>query len=122
MTTLSALQRGQQAEDQACHYLQTQGLELLERNYRCMHGEIDLLMRHHKSIVFVEVRYRRNAGFGGGVESVDQRKRARLIATASHYLQQNRRAARSPCRFDVVAIAPGAADDTIEWIQNAFEA
>lgn len=120
-STQSTVQRGQQAEDLAYQYLEAQGLKLVERNYRCARGEIDLIMQHGKGTVFVEVRYRRSARFGAGLESVDHHKRARLIATALHYLQQHRRAAKGPSRFDVIAIAPGAAQDTIEWIQDAFQ-
>ncbi len=115
------ISRGQQAEELACHYLQTQGLQLVERNYRCTHGEIDLIMRDAQSIVFVEVRYRTSQRFGGGVESVDRRKQAKLVATALHYLQHNKKAARQPSRFDVVAIAPGLEQDQLCWIKDAFQ-
>lgn len=111
-------QRGQAAEEQACRHLQQQGLTLIERNYRCRLGEIDLVMRDGASTVFVEVRYRSNPGFGGGAASVDGRKQSKLIAAASHYLQQHPALAQQPARFDVVAIAPTA----LEWIRDAFQA
>ena len=116
---------GQAAEDFACHYLQDQGLLLIERNYRCKRGEIDLVMRDASSVVFVEVRYRRNIRFGSGAESVNRHKQAKLIATALHYLQSNKAAAKSPARFDVISITlqgvPGHAAE-IQWIKNAFDA
>ncbi len=121
-TIQASIPRGQQAEDLACRYLQTQGLRLVERNYRCAHGEIDLIMQHGQSIIFVEVRYRRSLRFGGGLESVDQHKQAKLIATALHYLQRDKRAARQPSRFDVVAISPGLEQDQVQWIKDAFQA
>lgn len=116
----------------ACRYLQAQGLHLLERNYRCKLGEIDLVMRDAGSMVFVEVRYRRNNRFGSGAESVNRHKQAKLIATALHYLQSNKAAAKSPARFDVISVSlQGIAEhrqdspgDTagIQWIKNAFDA
>ena len=112
---------GRDAETLACTYLQTKGLAPVDRNYRSRYGEIDLIMDDRDCLVFIEVRYRRQARFGSGAESVDSRKQARLIACARHYLQRHPRAAQRPCRFDVVAIA-GGAHPTIEWIADAFPA
>ncbi|MDT8385415.1 MAG: YraN family protein [Gammaproteobacteria bacterium] len=118
--------RGDEAEAAACHYLQSQGLHLIERNFLCKRGEIDLVMRQADTTVFVEVRYRQNSRYGSGAESVDWRKQAKLLATAEYYLQQHPRAAKGACRFDVVALSaqhpqPGT-DWTIDWIENAFHA
>ena len=104
------------AEQQACDYLLRQGLRLVEKNYRCRHGEIDLIMKDGAHTVFVEVRYRQHSGYGGALASVDHRKRKKLSATALHYLQA--KASRDPARFDVVAISGG---DLIDWVPNAFE-
>ena len=112
--------RGQQAEHLALRYLMAQGLRLLEQNYRCRCGEIDLVMHDHRTLVFVEVRFRSHSGFGGAAASIDGRKQGRLINTAHHYLQRHRQA-ESLCRFDVVAIGPGG-DNDIEWLQNAITA
>jgi len=84
---------GNRAEATACDYLQRQGLKLVERNYLCKRGEIDLIMRDGQDTVFVEVRYRRSDRFGSSAESVDWRKQAKLLATAEHYLQQHPKAA-----------------------------
>lgn len=111
-------QQGQSAEEQACRYLQQRGLELVERNYRCRQGEIDLIMRDRQSTIFVEVRYRSSSRFGGAAASVDRRKQEKLIAAASHYLQHHPRLAQQPARFDVVAITPEA----LQWIEDAFQA
>lgn len=113
--------RGAQAEAEACAYLQRHGLQLVERNYRCAHGEIDLIMREQQTLVFVEVRYRAGTNFGGAAASVDARKQARLIAAALHYMQRHRGACRQPCRFDVMALAPGARAEAVVWIRSAFE-
>lgn len=117
-------ERGQRAEAGACDYLQRQGLRLVERNYRCARGEIDLIMRDQETLVFVEVRYRASQRFGGAAASVDTRKQARLVAAALHYLQQHPAAGRRACRFDVMASVPGEGDVAVEyeWIRSAFEA
>ncbi len=116
---------GDAAEEIALKYLQQQGLSLITRNFRCRRGEIDLIMQHHDSIVFIEVRYRRNNHFGGAHASIDRRKQDKLIVSALHYLQKNRRAARQPARFDVIAIHAAtqtATQPDIQWIQDAFQA
>ena len=112
--------RGKQAEDLACRYLQGQGLQLLHRNYRSKRGEIDLILQDTDSLVFVEVRYRQQPGFGSGAESVDARKQSKLVACARYFLQTHANSASQPCRFDVVSVN-GASND-IDWIQNAFSA
>jgi putative endonuclease len=93
---------GQQAEQVACDFLLSKGMSLLEKNYFCSLGEIDLIMNDKKTIVFVEVRYRRTARFGSEAETVDRHKQKKLVATAADYLQQNPKAAKNPCRFDIV--------------------
>jgi putative endonuclease len=112
--------RGKDAETRAWHYLQARGLQLLQRNYRSKRGEIDLVMQDTDSLVFVEVRYRRQSQYGSALESVDRHKQARLVACARHYLQAFPDAASQPCRFDVISISGSAG--TIEWVQNAFSA
>jgi putative endonuclease len=112
--------RGREAETLAWEYLQTRGLRLLQRNYRSRRGEIDLVLQDQDSLVFVEVRYRRESRFGSGAESVDRRKQSKLIACAQHYMQAYPGMARQPCRFDVVSV--GGHGDSIEWIRDAFGA
>lgn len=107
---------GRWAEALAHDYLKSRGLKPVARNYRCRRGEIDLVMSDGGTLVFIEVRMRRNPRFGTAAESIDRRKRMRIITAAQHFLQ-NRRVSR-PCRFDVVAVE-GA--DNIQWIPNAFE-
>jgi putative endonuclease len=118
----TTLERGQQSETLACAYLQQQGLQLLERNWRCRLGEIDLVMQHDGCIVFVEVRYRRNTNFYSGAESVDPRKQQKLISAASLYLQHHHRLARKPARFDVVSMSGEKENPAIDWIRDAFQA
>ncbi|SFC19986.1 YraN family protein [Collimonas sp. OK412] len=108
---------GRMAEDRALAYLQQRGLKLVERNFRCKGGEIDLVLAEPVSglLVFVEVRQRNSRRYGGAAASVTRSKQAKLIIAAEVFLQ---RYAQPPaCRFDVVAID----DDVIEWIRQAFE-
>lgn len=97
------------------------GLTLLARNYRCRRGEIDLVMRDADTLVFVEVRRRSSRAFGGALDSVDARKRARLVAAAEHFLMTRRIGDDRPCRFDVVAIDGRPPHTAIEWLRDAFE-
>ncbi len=110
--------KGQEIEQLACGYLQSQGLVLIEKNYRCRRGEIDLVMKQNDTLVFVEVRYRKNQDFGGAKESVTPSKQAKLRATALHYMQL--RQINTNARFDVIAVTGTGTLENIEWIQNAF--
>lgn len=94
----------------------------VSRNYRCRRGEIDLVMRDADTLVFVEVRRRASRAFGGGLDSVDARKRARIVAAAEHYLMMHRIGDDRPCRFDVVAIDGPPRSAMIEWVRGAFDA
>nr|WP_092414057.1 YraN family protein [Collimonas sp. OK307] len=109
---------GQMAEDRALAYLQQRGLKLVERNFRCKGGEIDLILAEPalNLLVFVEVRQRSSQRYGGAAASVTRGKQAKLIIAAQVFLQ--RYADLPACRFDVIAIE----DEAIEWIRQAFEA
>jgi len=109
---------GAEAEQLAAKYLQQQGLIMLTSNYRCKFGEIDLVMRDAKTLVFIEVRLRSNVSFGGGAASITKSKQQKLARTAEHYLQQY---GNSACRFDAVVMNK-ADTNNIEWIRNAFDA
>lgn len=109
------MHKGAEAEQAAAEYLQKQGLKLIERNYHCRGGEIDLVMRDGATLVFVEVRARSTKAFGGAVESITAVKQARIILAARHYLA--RTGATNNCRFDAVLIQSGH----IEWLRAAFE-
>ena len=119
---ISTQQRGDAAEALARQHLEQQGLRLLAQNWRCRLGELDLVMLDADTVVFVEVRYRRHSAWGGAAESVDARKREKLSRAAQHFLQQESRWAKYPCRFDVIAInADSQAPAQLDWIQNAFD-
>lgn len=87
---------GQAAEDHALEHLRGQGLRLLARNWRCKGGELDLVMLDADTVVFVEVRYRLHAGFGGALGSIDGRKQKRLTLAANLFLQSEPRWAKNP--------------------------
>ena len=119
MPERSSQQTGKDAERLALRHLEQQGLRLLAQNWLCKRGELDLVMLDGDTVVFVEVRYRKHAAWGGALESVDARKRQRLILAAELFLQRESRWGKQPCRFDVVAIGPG--DTGLNWLRNAFE-
>ncbi|CAD84630.1 MULTISPECIES: YraN family protein [Nitrosomonas] len=114
----SAGNKGSDAEQCAAAFLQQQKLTLLEKNYRCRFGEIDLIMREDDTVVFVEVRMRSSDRFGGAAASITAAKQSRLIRTARHYLAGHE--GDFPCRFDAVLIS-GNRENEIEWIRNAFD-
>ncbi len=104
--------RGQEAELRALDYLQQQGMQLVERNFTSRYGEIDLIMREQHTVVFVEVRQRSSAQFGGAAASVTAAKQGRLWRTAEVFLR--RYTTLPSCRFDLIAIQ-GA---ELNWIRN----
>ena len=107
--------RGRNAEDAALRFLQARGLRLIERNYRCRFGEIDLVMRDAAQIVFVEVRMRSSSRVGGASESITAGKRSRLLTAARHFMSAHHDL--PACRFDAVLLD---GDTRIEWVRNAF--
>lgn len=112
--------KGAREEDLALRHLQSQGLELVERNVRARGGELDLVMRdRNATLVIVEVRKRTHRAFGSAAESVDARKQRRIVLAARVFLARRPDLARLPARFDVVALD---GDDRIDWIQAAFDA
>ncbi|MEZ5582433.1 MAG: YraN family protein [Candidatus Competibacteraceae bacterium] len=116
----TAGQRGGAAESLACQYLESQGLVLITRNFRCRLGELDLVMRDGPQLVFVEVRSRSNRDYGSPIETITPTKQKRLLRAAAYYLQKT--ACTAPCRFDVIGISSVNGIDSVEWINNAFQA
>ena len=110
-------QLGREAESRAADFLRARGLKIIERNWHCRFGEIDLVAREGQTLVFAEVRSRASRTHGGAIESISTAKRRRLTATASFYLARYRE--DLPCRFDALLIE---AEGRIEWIRNAFDA
>ena len=117
MTQTTQQVTGDQAEAQACAYLEKQGLRLIKQNYRVKSGEIDLIMQDKEARVFIEVRCRHNPNYGSGIETVTAVKRKRIISAATQYLLEHHLYDKVDCRFDVIGID---AAQEITWIQNAF--
>ncbi|HUN70299.1 MAG TPA: YraN family protein [Burkholderiales bacterium] len=109
---------GARAEELCADLLRRAGLRVLARNWRCRHGEIDLVAEEGRTLVFAEVRYRRDARYGGAAESVTAAKRARLVAAARLYLT---RCPEMDCRFNVMLLDALEAS-RVQWIRNAFTA
>ncbi|MBB3117367.1 YraN family protein [Pseudoduganella violacea] len=106
---------GQASEDAALEHLLGQGLQLVERNFRCKVGELDLIMRDGAVLVFVEVRRRASKRFGGAAASITPAKQRRLIRAAQFYLLRYQ--PLPPCRFDVIAIDGGQ----LVWLRHVLE-
>ncbi len=114
--TPNTLSSGFISEQQACNFLKNKGLKLITHNYRCLYGEIDLIMQENDVLVFIEVRLRNHKDYGNALESIDSRKQQKLLKSAMHYLQKHHLLDEVDCRFDVI----GFSNNTIEWIKDAF--
>lgn len=112
------MERGAAAEQQACDYLQQQGLHCLERNMHCRVGEIDLIMHDGEELVIVEVRARAPDALVDALSSISAHKRKRIIQATRYWLARHPERADQPLRFDVIAIS-GA---SLDWHRNAFDA
>ena len=116
----SKYSKGKKGESTAAEYLASGGIKILDRNFRCPLGEIDLVAKDGKTIVFVEVRARQVDGLCSPEESISIYKRRRLTRAALWYLKQ-RGLLGSYARFDVIAIRWNGEEPEINWIVNAFE-
>jgi putative endonuclease len=114
-------QLGRVGEEAAIQYLQAHGYRILERNYRCRFGEIDLIARDGAVLVFVEVKTRRSRAFGSPATAVTLQKQRHIVKASQVYLA-HRGDGREVCRFDVVAIELDGHRPRIEIIKNAFQA
>ena len=108
---------GSEYEGLAAKWLENHGYRIVERNYRCGQGEIDLIGRDGRYLVFFEVKYRKTARNGMPAEAVGYAKQQKIRYTAQFYLYSRRYRENMPCRFDVVSIL----GDQISWIRDAFE-
>lgn len=104
----------------AAQYLQTNGCIILEYNFHCKYGEVDLICKDQNDLVFVEVRYRKNIQYGSPAETINYIKQRKIILTAEHYLFKNSWSINLPCRIDVIAISGNISNVDVEWIQNAI--
>ena len=133
--TIDRRARGADAEAAARAYLLRAGLRDVAANAVYRGGELDLVMlddgrfdnrrfddKHDDTLVFVEVRYRRDARFGGGAASIDANKRRKLVHAAQAFLQAHRQFAKMACRFDVIDASGHPEHPDIVWLRDAFRA
>ena len=114
--------QGAHVEALARDFLLRQGLTPVAANANYRGGELDLVMRDGNTLVFVEVRYRRGSGFGGGAASVDANKRRKLVHAAGLFLAAHGEHAKAPCRFDLIDASGDPETPTFDWLRDAFRA
>lgn len=114
---ISNRRKGTQYEAKAAEYLKAQGFKILRKNFSSRFGEIDLVAREGRYLVFVEVKYRATARGGHPLEAVDARKQRRILKTAEFFCLRYGYGEDTPCRFDVVGIT----GDEMIHVRNAFE-
>jgi putative endonuclease len=114
------IQTGKRGEDIAVAYLKNRGYRIIERNYKCLFGEIDIVAKDDDTVVFVEVKSRKSEKFGDPQGAVGREKQKKISRISLKYLEEKH---LYPCdaRFDVVAIKMLPAGSIVELIQNAFE-
>ena len=111
---------GQHGEQRAAQFLQDLGYTIVNRNYRCQRGEIDLVARDKETLVFVEVRTHRSREFGDPLASINRRKQRQIAMTALHYLSRFHLHDRA-ARFDVIGIMGEGEAAQLTHIKSAFE-
>ncbi len=108
-------------EQLAATYLTEKGLIVKDCNFHNRRGELDLIMTEADTWVFVEVKYRKNANFGGAIASISAAKQQKIKQCAAYYLQNaGLNEYNTPCRFDVVTLEGNIANPEITWLKNAF--
>lgn len=111
---------GRIGEDKAVAFLESRNMVILDRNYRFMRAEIDIVASTDREIIFVEVKTRRNRNFGEPEDSIDDNKKRQLFKVAGAWMHE-RRMEGAPARFDVVTVMnPGQSNEAINHIEGAF--
>ena len=119
--TVTSIDKGKVTEQFALAYLTQQGLTLVEKNYHCRQGELDLIMLDGDTYVFIEVKYRKNSDFGGAVAAVSASKQKKIKHCVTFYLQQaGLNEYNTCCRVDVVALDGDISQPQVTWLKNAF--
>ena len=111
---------GSGAEARAARHLRAAGLEVLQQNYRCRMGELDIVALEGQLLVVAEVRLRSSTRFGGAAASITPAKQRRIVRATRHLLARHPALQRLPVRFDAVLVPPR--NDSVEWIRGAFDA
>jgi len=107
-------------ENIALNHVKNYKLKKVYKNYNSKFGEIDIIMTEGNTLVFVEVKYRKNRDFVSPEESVTRSKQVKIIKTSQYFLLQNKKYQKMNCRFDVVSVTGDKKDPEINWIKNAF--
>lgn len=113
-----AHEKGVRGEGQAAAFLEANGYTVLERNFRCGTGEVDIVAKKADTLVFVEVKAWDAFGYADIEYAVDRRKRSRILQASQCYLARNRRHDGSACRFDIVFVRRDGAE--IRHVEGAF--
>jgi putative endonuclease len=116
------LQHGEAGEKLARVWLEAQGLQHVQSNFRCKMGELDLIMLDDLCLVIVEVRYRASCSHGGPLLSVTPQKRQKIFRATRLYLQQHKALSANPLRFDVLALSGPLDAPVVDWRKRAFSA
>lgn len=112
---------GSVTEQFAKQYLIGQGLSFVDENIHCRQGEIDLIMQETNTLVFIEVKYRKNNNFGGAIAAVSASKQRKIKHCATFYLHKMKlKEYNTPCRFDVIALEGDINQPQVTWLKNAF--
>ena len=114
-------QVGDYYESLACAYLKKNGAKVIDRNYRALRGEIDIIAMDGKYLSFIEVKYRRDSGFGSPEDAVTFSKQRQICKLSKLYLYSKNKSFDIPIRYDVIAITDIDNTATIRWYKNAFE-
>ncbi len=112
---------GDRHEEFAVQVIQQAGFKIIDTNYLCKLGEIDIIARKDQDLVFIEVRYRRSDLYGGALQSVDKKKQRRIGLAANHFLQKHKLTNKVACRFDVFAITGNLKQLKYQWVEAAFD-
>jgi len=110
-------EKGSKYESMAVDFLEKKGYRILEKNYRCKQGEIDIIAQDGRYLVFIEVKYRSTMAHGSAATAVFYKKQQNISRVAAFYLLRHQLSEETPCRFDVVAID----GDNVQHYENAFE-
>lgn len=116
MEQRNRIQTGKLYEEKAVLFLKEQGFFILERNFRCRQGEIDIIGTHEKCLVFVEVKYRRDEAKGTPEEAVGLVKQQKICRTSDYYRSSHKAYYNWQVRYDVIAMT----GKNVKWYQNAF--
>ena len=112
---------GDTKEILACKYISEKGAKILERNFRCRTGEIDIIAKDDKYLCFIEVKYRHDDSFGQPQEAVNFKKKKHICKVSDFYLYSKYKSFDIPVRYDVVAISQKEDIFAFKWIKNAFD-